>query len=109
MAGINIQLADILDYSVLLTDVGGVSVYGAVNLSSSSIQTPFMQFSIDKILFFSFMISTEKWVEFQYQKCETIQGGEEQQQLRRIKKKFLLKAYSIFIIQSVESVLANEG
>lgn len=53
MAGINIQLADILDYFVILTDGGGVSVYGAVNLSSSSIQTPLMQFSIDKILFFS--------------------------------------------------------
>ena len=34
MAGINIQLADILDYSVILTDGGGVSVYGAVNLPS---------------------------------------------------------------------------
>jgi len=52
VAGINIQLADILDYFLILTDGGGVSVYGAVNLSSSSIQTPFMQFSIDKILFF---------------------------------------------------------
>ena len=53
------------------------SMCSAVNLSSSSIQTPFMQFSIDKNKTFRVISTLRKkmgW-NFNITKCETIQGG----------------------------------